>query len=125
MDFPGSAPSVGIEWEVALVDPETRDLVPRAAELLERMDEVHPGHKVVREFLANTVEMVSSVHGTIPEAVEELRGQAKQLLECADDIGVNLFSAGTHPFAHWGDQKLSEKGSYQAVSYTHLRAHET
>ena len=115
MDFPGSAPSVGIEWEVALVDPETRDLVPRAAELLERMDEVHPGHKVVREFLANTVEMVSSVHGTIPEAVEELRGQAKQLLECADDIGVNLFSAGTHPFAHWGDQKLSEKGSYQEI----------
>ena len=109
MDFPGSAPSVGIEWEVALVDPETRDLVPRAAELLARMDEVHPGHKVVREFLANTVEMVSSVHGTIPEAVADLRGQAKQLMECADDIGVNLFSAGTHPFAHWGDQKLSEK----------------
>lgn len=115
MDFPGSAPSVGIEWEVALVDPETRDLVPRAAELIERMDEVHPGHKVVREFLANTVEMVSSVHDTIPEAVEDLHVQAKQLLECADDIGVNLFSAGTHPFAHWGDQKLSEKSSYQEI----------
>lgn len=115
MDFPGSAPSVGIEWEVALVDPETRDLVPRAAELIARMDEVHPGHKVVREFLANTVEMVSGVHDTIPEAVEDLHVQAKQLVECADDIGVNLFSAGTHPFAHWGDQKLSEKGSYQEI----------
>ncbi|MEY8565819.1 glutamate--cysteine ligase [Corynebacterium sp.] len=115
MEFPSSAPTVGIEWEVALVDPETRDLVPRAPELVDALDERFPGHRVTREFLANTVEMVTGVHETIPDAVEDLREQLTQILTVAEDLGVNVFSAGTHPFAHWGDQILSEKGSYQEI----------
>lgn len=115
MEFPGSEPTVGLEWEVALVDPITQELVPRAEELLELMDEVYPGHRVTREFMANTVEMVTGVHDTIPQAVEDLREQLLQLLDCAERIGVALFSAGTHPFAHWSDQQLSNKGSYREI----------
>ncbi|MGO1992726.1 MAG: glutamate--cysteine ligase [Corynebacterium sp.] len=115
MEFPSSAPTVGIEWEVALVDPGTRDLVPRAPELVDALDERFPGHRVTREFLANTVEMVTGVHKTIPDAVEDLREQLTQILSVADDLGVGVFSAGTHPFAHWGDQILSEKDSYQEI----------
>ena len=115
MDFPGSEPTIGLEWEVALVDPETKDLVPRAGELLEILDRDHPGHKVTREFLANTVEMVTGVHRTVPEAVADLRQQLGQLLVAAEELGVELFSAGTHPFAHWGDQLLSNKSSYQEI----------
>ena len=115
MDFPGSEPTVGLEWEVALIDPETLDLVPRAGELLDLMDEVYPGHRVTREFMANTVEMVTGVHEGIPAAVEDLREQLLQLLDCADRIGVQLFSAGTHPFTNWGDQEMSDKGSYREI----------
>ncbi|MGO3362362.1 MAG: glutamate--cysteine ligase [Corynebacterium sp.] len=115
MEFPSSAPTVGIEWEVALVDPETRDLVAKAPELVDALDERFPGHRITREFLANTVEMVTGVHGTIPGAVEDLREQLTQILAVADDLGVNVFSAGTHPFAHWGDQILSGKSSYQEI----------
>jgi carboxylate-amine ligase len=115
MDFPGSAPTVGIEWEVALVDPETRDLVPKAPELMAELDRRYPGHTVTREFLANTVEMVTGVHETVPGAVEDLRGQLRKIMTVADDLGVQVFSAGTHPFAHWGDQVLSEKQSYNEI----------
>ena len=115
MEFPSSAPTVGIEWEVALVDPETRDLTPAAPALVDALDERFPGHRITREFLANTVEMVTGVHETIPGAVEDLREQLTQILTVADDLGVNVFSAGTHPFAHWGDQILSEKSSYQEI----------
>ncbi|HIW95787.1 MAG TPA: glutamate--cysteine ligase [Candidatus Corynebacterium gallistercoris] len=115
MDFPGSGPTVGIEWEVALVDPETKDLVPRAPELVDALDAAHPGHRITREFLANTVEMVTGVHDTVPAAVEDLTEQLGQLFAAADEIGVELFSAGTHPFAHWGDQVLSGKSSYQEI----------
>ncbi|MGO1416878.1 MAG: glutamate--cysteine ligase [Candidatus Corynebacterium faecigallinarum] len=115
MEFPSSAPTVGIEWEVALVDPETRDLIPAAPALVDALDERFPGHRITREFLANTVEMVTGVHETIPGAVEDLREQLTQILAVADDLGVNVFSAGTHPFAHWGDQILSEKSSYQEI----------
>ena len=35
-DFARSAgPTLGVEWEICLVDPETRDLVPRAAEVID------------------------------------------------------------------------------------------
>ena len=115
MEFPSSAPTVGIEWEGALVDPETRDLTPAAPALVDALDERFPGHRITREFLANTVEMVTGVHETIPGAVEDLREQLTQILAVADDRGVNVFSAGPHPFAHWGDQILSEKSSYQEI----------
>lgn len=115
MEFPGSAPTVGIEWEVALVDPETRDLVAKAPEIMAELDRRYPGHTITREFLANTLEMVTGVHTTIPDAVEDLRGQLTKIMEVADDLGVNVFSAGTHPFAHWGDQVLSEKQSYNEI----------
>ncbi|HIW91113.1 MAG TPA: glutamate--cysteine ligase [Candidatus Corynebacterium avicola] len=115
MEFPSSAPTVGIEWEVALVDPETRGLVPEAPALVDALDERFPGHRVTREFLANTVEMVTGVHETIPGAVEDLREQLTQILTVAEELGINVFSAGTHPFAHWGDQILSEKSSYQEI----------
>ena len=115
MDFPGSRPTVGIEWEVALLDPATRNLTPQASELLELMDQKFPDHRVTREFLANTVEMVTGVHETIPSAVDDLCEQLQQLFTCADELGVQLFSAGTHPFADWGDQQLSEKSSYREI----------
>lgn len=115
MDFPGSRPTVGIEWEVALLDPHTRDLTPRAGEILALMDEKFPGHGVTREFLANTVEMVTAVHETIPSAVDDVRDQLRKLMFCADELGVSIFSAGSHPFANWGDQLLSEKPSYREI----------
>src|SRR5699024_1993823 len=51
----------------------------------------------------------------IPAAVEDLREQLLQLLDCAERIGVELFSAGTHPFTNWGDQVMSDKGSYREI----------
>ncbi|MFZ2273329.1 glutamate--cysteine ligase [Corynebacterium variabile] len=115
MEFPGSAPTVGIEWEVALVDPVTRDLVAKAPEIMAELDRRYPGHTITREFLANTLEMVTGVHETIPDAVEDLRGQLAKIMTVAGEMGVNVFSAGTHPFAHWGDQVLSEKQSYNEI----------
>ncbi|MFR4190008.1 glutamate--cysteine ligase [Corynebacterium variabile] len=115
MEFPGSAPTVGIEWEVALVDPVTRDLVAKAPEIMAELDRRYPGHTITREFLANTLEMVTDVHETIPDAVEDLRGQLAKIMTVAGEMGVNVFSAGTHPFAHWGDQVLSEKQSYNEI----------
>lgn len=115
MEFPPSAPTVGIEWEIALVDPVSRDLVAKAPEIVAELDRRYPGHTIAREFLANTLEMVTGVHETVPGAVEDLREQLRKILEVADDLGVQVFSAGTHPFAHWGDQELSEKQSYNEI----------
>ena len=42
-DFSRSdGPTLGVEWEICLVDPVTRDLVPRAAEVIEEVQARYP-----------------------------------------------------------------------------------
>ena len=59
-------PTLGIEWEFALVDRDTRDLANCAAALfdtvLPRLPD--PG-KLHQELLRNTVEVVSGVCGSV------------------------------------------------------------
>ena len=73
-EFHASAqPTLGVEWEVALIDPVTRDLVSRAADVVALVQAEHPEIHLEREFLANTVELVTPVCHTVPEAVASLR----------------------------------------------------
>ena len=66
-------PSLGVEWEIALVDPETRDLVPYAAEVIEAVEQRWPETHLEKEFLKNTIELVTPVCQTTAEAMDYLR----------------------------------------------------
>ena len=69
---------------------------------------------MTREFLANTVELVSGIHQTVPQAMADINTQLAQLLNCADDLGVEVFRR--EPIhSQIGDQQLSEKGSYREI----------
>lgn len=114
--FSGSAqPSLGVEWEVAFVDRRTRDTAPAAAEVLDIIDAEHPGHGLQREFLANTVELVTGVHMNVPDAVAELQSQLDMVLDAADRVGVDVWSSGSHPFARGTAQQVSAKGHYSEI----------
>ena len=108
-------PTLGLEWELALVDPVTRDLVPRAPEIVQRVAETHPDIHIEREFLANTVELVTSVCETVPEAVEELRRGLHAVRSAAAELGLRVWTAGSHPFSDWQTQPVSEKGTYTEI----------
>ena len=59
IDFAGSArPTLGVEWEFALVDAETRDLSNEAAAVIAEIGENPRVHK---ELLRNTVEVVTGI----------------------------------------------------------------
>ena len=65
--------SLGVEWEIALVDPKTRDLVPFAAEVIDAVEQRWPGTHLEKEFLKNTIELVTPICDTTAEAMEYLR----------------------------------------------------
>ena len=114
IDFHASqAPTLGVEWEFALVDRTTRDLVSVASEVHElaggRLDEPQRLHK---ELLRNTVEVVTGVCHTVGEAVAELTESLRVVVDAGDRIGVDLFGAGSHPFADWSHQQLTEGHRY-------------
>lgn len=115
-EFNASAkPTLGVEWEIALVDPETRDLVPRAADVVKHVQEHHPEVHIEREFLTNTVELVTGVHTSTPDAVDELRRGACAVQQAAADLGIAAWASGSHPFSDFREQPLSEKGHYEEI----------
>jgi carboxylate-amine ligase len=114
IDFHGSpSPTLGVEWELALVDATTRDLSNSAADLFTaacpRLDDQTKVHK---ELLRNTVELVTGVCTTVDEAMDDLRGTLGVVVPAARELGVDLFGAGTHPFARWSEQLLTEGHRY-------------
>jgi carboxylate-amine ligase len=117
IDFHGSPrPTLGVEWELALVDRTSRDLVNAASDLFAavgpRLDDPARLHK---ELLRNTVEIVTGVCDTVAEAMADLRATLQVVLPVADDLGVDLMGAGTHPFAKWSAQQLTPGHRYEEL----------
>jgi glutamate---cysteine ligase / carboxylate-amine ligase len=102
-------PTLGVEWEFALVDAQTRDLSNEAVAVIEELGENPHVHK---ELLRNTVEFVSGVCDTVPEAMDDLRSTLQRARKVVRDRGMELFCAGTHPFAQWSAQKLTDAPRY-------------
>lgn len=117
MDFARSERStVGLEWELALVDADTgnlRQVAPAVIDALTAEGGRHP--HVAPEFLRNTIEVVSGVHRTVPDAVVDLEGAISEVRTVTDTMRVELMCAGTHPFAQWSEQKVTDKQRYFTV----------
>ncbi|WP_028659436.1 glutamate--cysteine ligase [Nocardioides insulae] len=114
IDFHGSPePTLGVEWELALVDRHSRDLVNEAAHLFARARPRMPQpHKLHQELLRNTIELVTDVCHTVEEAMADLRGTLTSILPACEELGIDLFGAGTHPFASWTTQRLTAGHRY-------------
>lgn len=113
---PSTGPTLGVEWEIALLDGQTLDLSPHAESVVESLlgeDGITP--RVHRELLTNTVELVTDVCQTVPEVVADLSASLDRLRGVTDDLGLELLSAGTHPFARWESQQVSEGERYATL----------
>jgi glutamate---cysteine ligase / carboxylate-amine ligase len=110
IDFAGSPrPTVGVEWEFALVDGQTRDLSNEATAVIAEIGENPRVHK---ELLRNTVEIVSGICDCTAQAMEDLRYTLDTARGIVRDRGMELFCAGAHPFARWSTQKLTDAPRY-------------
>jgi carboxylate-amine ligase len=110
IDFAGSyRPTVGVEWEFALVDAQTRELSNHAAEVIAELGENPHVHK---ELLRNTVEIVTGICDNAGQAMDDLSGTLRAVRQVVRDRGMNLFCAGTHPFAKWEAQQLTDAPRY-------------
>jgi len=106
--------SLGVEWELQLVDRDTRELSPGANEILEQLRpegaEEHP--KAKHELLQSTVEIITGVCTTVREAKADLAGTLAEVAAVAEERNLGLMCAGTHPFTDWQSQLISPKERY-------------
>ena len=102
-------PTLGVEWEFALVDTETRDLSNEATAVIAEIGENPRVHK---ELLRNTVEVVSGICESTAEAMQDLRDTLGPVRQVVRGRGMDLFCAGAHPFARWSTQKFTDAPRY-------------
>ena len=93
-----------------LLHPETLDLTPRAAEVL---DLVSGDPRFKPELPAAQLEIMLAAAETVSEAVATLRGARAELAEAAAGVGL-LAGAGAHPFAAT-EGALSRGERYEAL----------
>lgn len=114
IDFHGSQrPTLGVEWEFALVDRRTRDLRNDAEHLFARAKARMPDpSRLHKELLRNTVEVVTGVCDTVGDAMDDLRTALRYVVPACDELDLDLYGGGTHPFAKWDVQQLTEGHRY-------------
>jgi carboxylate-amine ligase len=106
----GAPMTVGLEEELMLLDAETLDLLPRAADVLSRV-EGDPRFKP--ELPAAQLEIVLPPAATVGDATAALRAARADLAAAASGIGV-VAGAGTHPIATEGELRRGER--YEAIA---------
>ncbi|GMA26954.1 hypothetical protein GCM10025874_02070 [Arenivirga flava] len=109
--------SVGVEWELALVDRGSGELVPLADDVLAAARlPAHPnGPNLHREFLTNTVELVSGAHERVGSAVADLGAGLDAVLAASHPLGIDPIGSGTHPFSRWADQEVTARERYATL----------
>ena len=111
--------TIGLEEEVMLVDPETLELAPIAAELLGGED----GLKL--EMPASQAEIVTTPVASVGEAIEQLASGRRRLVEAAGER-ARVIAAGIHPRAaplgvlNEGERYDAILAEYRDVAYTQL-----
>lgn len=116
VDFaPSRQSSVGIEWELALVDADTGELAPAAEQVLSDCggDEDAP---IRKEYLKSMVELVSGAHRTVAEATADLAGQFARLQQVCRSHRLAPVGAGTHPFSRSASQQRFSGSRYDLVA---------
>jgi len=115
---PSSGPTLGIEWEVQLIDAQTRMLRQDAGLVLAGLRGLqesgeHP--KLRHELMQSTVEVVTGICGTVAEAKADLAMTVKELQRTAEPHGIVLAGAGTHPLSDWRDAKMAPSQRYSEL----------
>lgn len=113
---PSQRSTVGIEWELALVDADSGDLRQVAKTVLDAVSPDGSEHPTIKqELLLNTIEVTSGVCRTVADAGRDLDAAIAETRAITDPLRVELMCAGTHPFARWTQQKVTDKDRYNTL----------
>lgn len=111
-----SLPAIGIEEELFVIDAATHDCVAEMPDAFFAEAEAVLGGAVKREIIASMIELVTGRHHCMAAARDELSANRRKLAAIAGRHGLALLACGTHPFADWQAQHLTDKPRYGEVA---------
>jgi carboxylate-amine ligase len=98
--------TVGIEEEYQIVDPETRELRSYVQQFIEQGRQILQD-QIKTEFMQSQVEVGSHICRTMTEARKELLRLRREVSDVAQNNGLCIVAASTHPFSKWSDQQIT------------------
>lgn len=106
--------TLGIEEEFQIVNPVTRELQSHVQSIFDE------GNILLRENLkpemhTSVVEIGTGICKNIQEARLEVTQLRSSLAYLADQNGLRIAAAGTHPFSHWKDQEITDAPRYKEI----------
>ncbi|MGP8001083.1 MAG: glutamate--cysteine ligase [Streptosporangiaceae bacterium] len=107
---PSQGATLGVEWELQLIDAASKLLRQDAREVITALrcrGAAAARPKIHDELMQSTVEVVTGVCSTVSEALADLGATIAQLQRITDMRGTMLACAGTHPVSDWRDAKMA------------------
>jgi YbdK family carboxylate-amine ligase len=114
---PSKRSSLGIEWELELVDLTTRQLTPASNEILREISEHGDGDhpKAKHELLQSCIEVITGVCTTVAEAKADLAATVAEVQAAASRRNIGLMCSGTHPVTDWSTQEITDDDRYRLL----------
>ncbi len=106
--------TLGIEEEFQTIDPVTRNLRSHMSKIVDG-GKIVLKERVKAEMHQAVVEVGTNICHDIHEAREEVTYLRKMVLDLAKDQDLLVAAAGTHPFADWVDQLITDDPRYDEI----------
>ncbi len=114
IDFNGNKThSVGVELELQLIDPATRELTSATSKILKELND-YP--QVKHELFESVIEINSIPCANISDLKTDLKKNVQILYKAASKLGIKLSMAGTNPISNWARQTISPLERYQEIA---------
>jgi carboxylate-amine ligase len=113
IDFTSSRrASLGVEWELELVDLETRQLASASDDVLAAISPGGEHPKAKHELLQSCVEVITGICQTVAQAREDLAHTVAEVTKAADERNLGVMCSGTHPITDWATQRITDNARY-------------
>ena len=115
---PSEGSSLGVEIELGLVDVASGALTGAAPTILAELSARNQGMehpRIKAELYQCTLEVITGVCATVGDARHDLQTGIDEIRDIAALHGVDVISAGLHPFSSWRSQTRSEGERYDAI----------
>src|SRR5918997_4025970 len=103
--------TLGVEEELHVVDLKTRELVPRAPEVLELLDPAHFSAELHRSVVETNTSVTPTLDG-LREGIVKLRRDA---IGVAESLGLGLVAAGTVPLVDLDTLPVTPTSRYRRM----------
>lgn len=105
--------SLGVEVELQIINPETRNLHPISQEILQEWS--LPGPRLKPEIFQSMLEIDTPICHSVQQVEEELLTTSRELYRICKKHGARLATNGTHPFARWQNRMFYPDERYRTL----------